>query len=57
MNKTTKIKCPKCGKNQVEDIIELTEGDTLDGIFKHECDSCNEVFTVEFEFVPHVKTY
>lgn len=57
MNRTTKITCPQCEKVQAEDIIELTEGEAFDGIFKHECDGCKKVFTVEFEFVPYVKTY
>lgn len=57
MKQTTKVTCPRCGTIQAEDIIDLTEGDSLDGKFNHECDSCEENFTVEFEFIPHVKTY
>lgn len=57
MNQTTKIKCPACGVIQSEDIIDLTEGGSLDGKFKHDCEGCQKTFTVEFEFTPHVKTY
>lgn len=58
MNQTSKVICPKCNKEQNEDIHDLAmDTGEMEGEFSHICEHCNEGFTVEFVYKPYVKTY
>lgn len=44
------IQCPHCKKEQFEPLVDLTEGGDMEGSFDYECENCNEIFVVHFEF-------
>lgn len=46
------IQCPHCKKEQFDPLTDLVETGDMDGSFKHECENCNEIFVVYFEFRP-----
>ena len=58
MKQTADVTCPKCNKNQSEDIHDLAmDTGEMEGSFPQECEYCGEVYTVEFLYKPYVKTY
>lgn len=56
MVETDKIKCYHCGYQQHEDIYDLVDVSSNEGEFEYTCEACGVVFTVQFEFVPFIKT-
>lgn len=56
MNNTSKIKCPFCSHVQSEDLYEFVDTGDQEGSFHLECESCDNEFTINFEFRPFVKT-
>lgn len=50
------IQCPHCEKEQFDALDDLVEVGDMEGSFEHECENCNENFTVHFEYRPYNRT-
>ncbi|WP_400194638.1 hypothetical protein [Lysinibacillus telephonicus] len=50
------IECPYCKKEQFDTLDDLVDSGDMEGSFPHECENCNNVFTVEFEYRPYNRT-